>query len=96
MRDAMSVLIRPVVSEKSYSLMDRSVYVFIVDPRATKIEVRHAVEQAFDVRVTNVNTLNRKGKATRNRRTGVVGMRPGTKRAIVTLRAGDTINLFEN
>ena len=65
MRDAMSVLIRPVVSEKSYALMDRSVYVFIVDPRATKIEVRHAVEQAFGVRVTNVNTLNRKGKATR-------------------------------
>ena len=51
MRDAMSVLIRPVVSEKSYGLMDKSVYVFIVDPRATKIEVRHAVEQAFGVRV---------------------------------------------
>ena len=96
MRDAMSVLIRPVVSEKSYSLMDKSVYVFIVDPRATKIDVRHAVEQAFSVRVTKVNTLNRKGKSTRNRRTGVVGMRPGTKRAIVTLKAGDTINLFEN
>ena len=76
MRDAMSVLIRPVVSEKSYALMDRSVYVFIVDPRATKIEVRHAVEQAFGVRVTNVNTLNRKGKATRNRRTNVQGQAP--------------------
>jgi len=48
------------------------------------------------VKVTNVNTLNRKGKSTRNRRTGVVGMKPNTKRAIVTLRAGDTINLFEN
>ena len=96
MRDAMSVLIRPVVSEKSYALMDKSVYVFIVDPGATKIDVRHAVEQAFGVRVTNVNTLNRKGKSTRNRRTGTVGMRPGTKRAIVTLRAGDTINLFDN
>ena len=96
MRDAMSVLIRPVVSEKSYGLMDQNVYVFIVDPGATKIDVRHAVEQAFSVRVTNVNTLNRKGKSTRNRRTGVVGMRPGTKRAIVTPRAGDTINLFDN
>ncbi len=63
MRDAMSVLIRPVVSEKSYSPADKSVYVFIVDPRATKIEVRHAVEQAFSVRGTAVNTLNRKGKA---------------------------------
>ena len=61
MRDAMSVLIRPVVSEKSYGLMDNNVYVFIVDPGATKIDVRHAVEQAFHVRVTNVNTLNRKG-----------------------------------
>ncbi len=94
MRDAMSVLIRPVVSEKSYSLMDRSVYVFIVDPRATKIEVRHAVEQAFSVRVTKVNTLNRKGKATRNRRTNVKGKRPDTKRAIVTLHPDDSIDLF--
>ena len=69
MRDAMSVLIRPVISEKTYALMDRNVYVFIVDPRANKIEIRHAVEQAFGVRVDKVNTLNRKGKATRNRRT---------------------------
>ena len=95
MRDAMSVLIRPVVSEKSYALMDRSVYVFIVDPRATKIEVRHAVEQAFSVRVTKVNTLNRKGKATRNRRTNVKGKRPDTKRAIVTLHPDDSIDLFD-
>ena len=80
MRDAMSVLIRPVVSEKSYGLMDKHVYVFIVDPNATKIDVRHAVEQAFNVTVTNVNTLNRKGKNTRNRRTGVRGSKPGTKR----------------
>jgi len=96
MRDAMSVLIRPVVSEKSYSLMDKSVYVFIVDPRATKIDVRHAVEQAFSVRVTKVNTLTRKGKATRNRRTNVRGQRPNQKRAMVTLAAGDTIDLFES
>ena len=96
MRDAMSVLIRPVVSEKTTGLMDNNTYVFIVDPRATKVDVRNAVEQAFNVKVTNVNTLNRKGKSTRNRRTGVTGMKPNTKRAIVTLRAGDTINLFEN
>jgi large subunit ribosomal protein L23 len=96
MRDAMSVLIRPVVSEKTYGLMDQNVYVFIVDPKATKIDVRHAVEQAFNVTVTNVNTLNRKGKSQRNRRTGVVGTRPDTKRAIVTLKSGDSINLFEN
>jgi large subunit ribosomal protein L23 len=96
MRDAMSVLIRPVFSEKTTGLMDNRTYVFIVDPKATKVDVRNAVEQAFNVKVTNVNTLNRKGKSTRNRRTGVVGTRPGTKRAIVTLAPGDTINLFEN
>ena len=96
MRDAMSVLIRPVVSEKTYALMERGSYVFVVDPRATKIDVRHAVERAFNVTVTNVNTLNRKGKTTRNRRTGVTGARASTKRAIVTLKQGDTINLFEN
>jgi large subunit ribosomal protein L23 len=76
--------------------MDHRTYVFIVDPKATKVDVRNAVEQAFNVKVTNVNTLNRKGKSTRNRRTGVVGTRPSTKRAIVTLAPGDTINLFEN
>ena len=96
MRDAMSVLIRPVVSEKTYGMMDNHTYVFIVDPKATKVDVRNAVEQAFSVKVTNVNTLNRKGKSTRNRRTGVVGSRPSTKRAIVTLAEGDSINLFEN
>ena len=88
MRDAMSVLIRPVVSEKTYTLMDQNVYTFIVDPRATKIDVRNAVQQAFNVTVTKVNTLNRKGKSTRNRRTGVVGHRPDSKRAIVTLEVG--------
>ena len=96
MRDAMSVLIRPVVSEKTTGLMDNRTYVFIVDPKATKVDVRNAVEQAFNVKVVNVNTLNRKGKSPRNRRTGVVGSRPNTKRAIVTLAEGDSINLFEN
>jgi large subunit ribosomal protein L23 len=96
MRDAMNILIRPVVSEKTYALMDTGTYVFVVDPRATKIDVRNAVEQAFNVKVTNVNTLNRKGKNTRNRRTGVRGAKPNTKRAIVTLKRGDTINLFDN
>jgi len=96
MRDPMSVLVRPVVSEKTYGLMDEGTYVFIVDKSATKIDVRHAVEQAFGVKVTNVNTLNRKGKGTRNRRTGVTGSRPDTKRAFVTLAEGDKIDLFEN
>jgi large subunit ribosomal protein L23 len=95
MRDAMSILIRPVVSEKSYSLMDRNVYVFVVDPRATKVDVRQAVERAFGVRVDKVNTMNRKGKSTRNRRNNTVGHKPNTKRAIVTLHPGDKIDLFE-
>ncbi len=96
MRDAHNVLIRPVVSEKSYALMDENVYVFVVDPAATKIDVRHAVEQAFGVRVVNVNTLNRKGKTKKNRKSNTIGHRSDTKRAIVTLHEGDSIDLFEN
>jgi len=96
MRDPMSVLVRPVVSEKTYGLMDEGTYVFVVDRSATKIDVRHAVEQAFGVTVTKVNTLNRKGKATRNRRTNTTGSKPDTKRAFVTLAPGDSIDLFEN
>jgi large subunit ribosomal protein L23 len=93
--DPHRVLIRPVVSEKSYSLMENNVYVFVVAPSATKVDVRRAVEQTFNVRVDSVNTLNRKGKIRRNRRTNIEGRRPNTKRAIVTLRQGDSIDLFE-
>jgi large subunit ribosomal protein L23 len=96
MKEPMSVLRRPVISEKSYALMNKNVYVFVVDRHATKVDVRHAVEQAFGVRVDQVNTLNRKGKATRNRRTNKPGQRPDTKRAFVTLHAGDKIDLFES
>ena len=96
MRDATEILLRPVVSEKTYALMDQGTYVFVVDPRATKIDVRNAVEQTFGVKVVNVNTMNRKGKSTLNRRLNVRGQRPGTKRALVTLAPGDSINLFEN
>ena len=96
MKEATSVLLRPVISEKTYALMNENVYVFVVDSRATKIDVRQAVEQAFGVRVDNVNTLNRKGKATRNRRTNTVGRRPNTKRAFVTLHPGHKIDLFES
>ncbi len=91
-----NVLIRPVVSEKTYALMDRNVYVFVVDPRSSKIEIRRAVEEAFGVKVEHVNTLNRKGKGTRNRRTNTLGRRPNTKRAFVTLHSGDKIDLFES
>jgi large subunit ribosomal protein L23 len=96
MRDATSILLRPVVSEKTYSLMDRNVYVFVVDPSATKIEIARAVHEAFGVRVDKVNTLNRKGKTTHNRRRNTSGHRPDTKRAFVTLHPGDKIDLFES
>jgi large subunit ribosomal protein L23 len=89
------VLMRPVVSEKSYALMEDGVYVFVVAPDATKIDVRQAVEQVFGVRVKSVNTLNRKGKKRRNRKTNTVGTRSSTKRAVVTLAGGDKIDLFE-
>jgi large subunit ribosomal protein L23 len=94
-RDATNVLIRPVVSEKSYALMQNGAYIFVVAPDATSIEVRRAVEQVFQVRVRKVNTLNRKGKLRRNRKTNTLGRRSSTKRAVVTLAEGDRIDLFE-
>ncbi len=94
MKEPTAVLRRPVISEKSYALMNRNVYVFVVDRHATKVDVRRAVEQAFDVRVDSVNTLNRKGKVTHNRRTNKTGQRSDTKRAFVTLHPGDKIDLF--
>ena len=96
MKDPRSIVLRPVVSEKSYALLDDGVYTFIVDPRANKTEIRQAVESIFNVRVTNVNTLNRKGKRKRNRRQATFGKRPDTKRAIVTLADDDRIDLFES
>lgn len=96
MRDPRDVIIEPVVSEKSYGLLDAGVYTFVVAPSANKTEIRQAVESIFNVRVTNVNTLNRKGKRKRNRRQPTFGKRADTKRAIVTLASGDRIDLFES
>lgn len=96
MKDPRDIVLRPVVSEKSYALLDNGVYTFIVDPRANKTEIRQAVETIFNVRVANVNTLNRKGKRKRNRRQNTFGKRPDTKRAVVTLVADDRIDLFES
>jgi large subunit ribosomal protein L23 len=90
-KDPRDVLIAPIVSEKSYALLDEGKYTFLVDPRSNKTEVKIAVEQVFDVKVESVNTANRKGKARRTR-TGT-GRRKDTKRAIVTLREG-TIDIF--
>jgi large subunit ribosomal protein L23 len=96
MIDASSVLVRPVVSEKTYALMEVGTYVFVVDPRASKVEIRRAVEDAFNVHVTRVNTLTRKGKKRRDRKTRRVGYRPTVKRALVTLVEGDRIDVFES
>ena len=88
------IIIRPVVSEKSYAAFDENIYTFVVAGDANKIEIRHAVEEIFGVKVTNVNTVNRKGKRKRNPRTGGYGTRPDSKRAIVSLAEGDTIEIF--
>ena len=85
------IRIAPVVSEKSYGLLDEGKYTFVVDPRSNKTEIKIAVEQIFNVKVDSVHTLNRKGK-TRRTRFGL-GKRKDTKRAIVTLREG-TIDIF--
>ncbi len=94
--DYQDVLIRPVVSEKSYALQDNGVYTFIVHPNASKPEIHDAVERLFGVKVTKVNTLNRQGKTRRDRRTNRRGKRPDTKRAIVTLAEGDSIEIFQS
>jgi large subunit ribosomal protein L23 len=93
--DHRDVIISPVVSEKSYALIDRNAYTFKVHRDANKVQIRQAIEAIFNVRVDKVNTLNRQGKAKRNRRSWTVGHRPATKRAIVTLVEGDSIDLFE-
>ena len=91
-KDPHDVIVAPVVSEKSYNLLDEGKYTFLVDPRANKTEIKIAIEQIFSgVKVANVNTINRKGKARRTR--FGIGRRKDTKRAIVTLREG-TIDIF--
>ncbi|MEI6120856.1 MAG: 50S ribosomal protein L23 [Actinomycetes bacterium] len=92
MRDHRDVLLAPVVSEKSYGLLDENKYTFIVAPDANKTEIKIAVEKVFGVKVLSVNTLNREGK---RKRTKVgFGKRNNTKRAIVHVAAGDRIDIF--
>jgi large subunit ribosomal protein L23 len=90
--DPRDILVAPVISEKSYGLLDENKYTFLVHPDANKTQIKIAVEQVFGVKVTGVNTLNRGGK-TRRTRTGV-GRRKATKRAIVSLVEGDRIDIF--
>lgn len=91
--DPRDVILAPIVSEKSYSLIDQNSYTFRVHPKANKTEIRQAVEKIWDVKVISVNTLNRKGKTKRFR--FEEGKRSDTKRAIVKLAEGDSIEIFE-
>ena len=90
-KDPRDIILAPVVSEKSYSLIDDGKYTFEVDPRSNKPEIKLAIEKIFNVKVASVNTLNRNGK-TRRTRFGA-GKRKDTKRAIVTLKSG-SIDIF--
>ena len=90
--DPRDILIAPVISEKSYGLLDENKYTFLVRPDANKTQIKIAVEQVFGVKVTGVNTLNRQGK---RRRTKVgFGKRPDTKRAVVSVVDGQRIDIF--
>jgi large subunit ribosomal protein L23 len=92
-KDPRDVIFVPVVSEKSYALLDDGKYTFEVDPRSNKTEIKKAIEAIFNVKVASINTLNRVGK-TRRTKFGL-GKRKDTKRAIVTLKSG-TIDIFNN
>lgn len=91
---AHDVIVKPVVSEKSYAASDRGQYTFVVAPDANKVQIKQAIEQIFNVKVTKVNTLHRIGKRQRTR-TGF-GQRVSQKRAIVTVAEGQTIDIFGN
>lgn len=87
------VLRKPLVTEKSTSLLQDNKYTFEVDPEANKTEIKQAVESLFKVKVEKVNTMNVKGKLKRVRR--IQGRTPDRKKAIVTLKKGDKIEIFE-
>jgi large subunit ribosomal protein L23 len=91
--EARDIIIAPIVSEKSYAEADRGKYTFVVAPKATKLDIRRAVEQIWGVRVASVNTMRRRGKTVR--RAFVKGRRSDIRRAVVTLHAGEKIAIFE-
>ena len=93
MKSSRDVIIRPVVSEKSYAGLEENKYTFLVHPEASKTEIKEAIQKIWNVHVLNVNTLTRKGKVKRQRY--VEGKRADQKRAIVTLAEGDQIEIFE-
>ena len=90
--DPRDVLLSPVISEKSYGLLDENKYTFVVRPDANKTQIKIAVEQVFNVRVLDVNTLNRPGKRKRTR--SGFGRRKNIKRAVVSVAPGDRIEIF--
>ena len=94
MKSPRDVIIRPIVSEKSYAGLEGNTYTFLVDPRANKTEIKEAVQAIWEVRVLSVNTMNRPGKL--KRRGYTKGKRADEKRAIVTLAEGDSIEIFES
>jgi large subunit ribosomal protein L23 len=96
MKDPRDIILAPVVSEKSYALMDQGVYTFYVHPDASKPEIHDAVQVIFGKKVLKVNTVVRKGKVQRNRKSNRTSKRPDTKRALVTLAAGERIDFFES
>ena len=91
-KDHRDVLLAPVISEKSYGLLDENKYTFLVRPDSNKTEIKIAVEKVFGVKVVGVNTINRQGK--RKRTKFGIGERKATRRAIVTLKEGDRIDIF--
>ncbi len=93
MKSPRDIIIRPVVSEKSYAAIETNSYTFLVSAKANKTEIKEAIQQIWNVRVLSVNTLNRKGKVKRSRLG--TGKRPDEKRALVTLAPGDSIEIFE-
>jgi large subunit ribosomal protein L23 len=90
--DPRDILLAPVVSEKSYGLLDENKYTFLVALDANKTQIKQAVETVFGVKVINVNTINRQGK--RKRTKYGVGKRKDTRRAIVSLAEGERIDIF--
>ena len=91
-KDPRDILLAPVISEKSYSLLDENKYTFLVHPDANKTQIKISVEKVFGVKVTGVNTINRQGK--RKRTKAGFGTRNATRRAIVTVKEGDRIDIF--
>ncbi|HTK83060.1 MAG TPA: 50S ribosomal protein L23 [Bacteroidota bacterium] len=94
----MGIIYRPIVTEKMTHLQEKGRYAFEVDPNANKIDIARAVEKRWKVKVTNVRTMNFKGKtkSQMTRKGKFVGKTSHFKKAIITLKEGDKIELFGN